>query len=403
MCGIAGFVQTHPFIREDAVPLLWEALALRGPNDQGYLSLDNNQFICQRHWNPAHAVSPLLLVHRRLSILDLSPSGWQPMCSPDGNYALVFNGEIYNYRELRALLEQEGFTFKSQSDTEVLLYALMAWGADALKKCIGMFALAFVNKSARTLLLARDFFGIKPLYYGTKTGVLAFCSTISGVLSSLKMPAVAHRSKALEYLTYGGTDEGSQTLFAGVHQLPPAHYAKISLDAPEKLEITRYWRAEVQQTIDCSFDEAKAEVRRIFLESIGLHLRSDVPLGTALSGGLDSSSIVMGMRAHLGPSAQLHAFSYIADEERIKEERWVDLLAKQAQITPDKIFATESDLANQIALLARSIEEPCTSASVFAQRLVFERAKMRGITVMLDGQGADEIFGGYDHYLAIQL
>jgi asparagine synthase (glutamine-hydrolysing) len=401
MCGIAGLVGTA---EEDLAPLAASFLRIlehRGPDDLGYLLLSHRGVRLGRG-RPDSLPASTLLVHRRLSILDLSEAGWQPMGTPDGRHFLVFNGEIYNYLELRRELEVLGQSFHSHSDTEVLLRACVEWGPAALNRLVGMFAFALLDLHQRTLFLARDFFGVKPLYYTWVGGRFAFASEIKALLELPGVPRRADPGRLYDYLRFGRTDHGGATLFAGIRQLPAAHYLHVSLDRPTPAEPIRYWQVDLDDRLDVSLDEASRRLRELFLENVRLHLRSDVAVGAALSGGIDSSAIVNSMRA-VEPGLDIHAFSYVADDPVLSEERWVDLVGHSAGARLHKVHSTPDELVADLDRLVHQQDEPFGSTSIYAQHRVFRRAREAGITVMLDGQGADEMLAGYRPYLAARL
>lgn len=404
MCGIAGIVLREPgHVDGELLSRLSRRLAHRGPDDVGYLSSHGGQVETGRTFPDAGASAEVVLLHRRLSILDLSDSGWQPMSSPDGRYHIVLNGEIYNFLELRRELEALGHRFRSHSDTEVLLAAYSEWGRAALPKLVGMFALAILDTQARTLFLARDFFGIKPLYYTLDGPGFAFASEIKALLEIPGIPRTVDPERVYAYLVYGLTDHGHRTLLSSVRQLPAAHCLEIALDRPTEARPERYWNLDTTQRLDVSFEEAAGRLRDLFLESIRLHLRSDVPLGAALSGGIDSSAIVAAMRHILGDSADIHVFSYVADDAAISEEHWIDLAGEAAGARVHKVRATTDDLIAELNALIDTQDVPFGSTSIFAQRRVFQRAREDGVKVMLDGQGADEMLGGYHGYAAARF
>ncbi len=295
MCGIAGFITRNGHADAQRIPAVLQQLRHRGPDDHGYLLFGGGKVESQRTGALSIENPEVILLHRRLSIIDLSESGWQPMSSRDGRYHVVFNGEIYNYLELKEELTALGHRFFTQSDTEVLIVAFKQWGAEALRRFIGMFAFALLDTLDRTLFLARDFFGIKPLYFRVTGECLAFASELK-VLAELSPGALqVNPERLLLYLRHGTGDYGTSTLFADIQQLPPAHYMSVSLDDFTGAQPVRY-RKPSMGAIDISFDDAAGRIRELFLKNIRLHLRSDVPLGAALSGGIDSSSIVMAMR-----------------------------------------------------------------------------------------------------------
>jgi asparagine synthase (glutamine-hydrolysing) len=410
MCGIAGI------LRRDGAPMdvhtlarLTASLAHRGPDDVGFLGgFDDGTLRTARSAEVAQG-SRVALGHQRLSIIELGPGGWQPMVSQDGSLALVFNGEIYNYRELRRELEAEGHRFRAQSDTEVLLASLERWGLGALSRLVGMFAFAAVDARARRLVLARDPFGIKPLYYAEGPHGLLFASELRGLLAARGGSRRIHPRRLYDYLRFGLTDDGEETLFAGVRQVAGGHALSFSLDQADPPTLHRYLGlgGSSESSRDPfsvrSFEEAAEQLRSLFLESIRLHLRSDVPVGAALSGGIDSSSIVCAMRAAAEQPLELHAFSYVADDPALSEERWIDLAGGAARAQIHKVRLTPQELVSDLDELLRVQEQPFGSTSIYAQYRVFRLAKEQGIRVLLDGQGADEMLGGYRTYLASRL
>ena len=314
MCGFAGILQWDGRdIRPDDLKRMGESLRHRGIDDLGYLCWNGDRqgkAVRDRRQVPGGCVG---LVHRRLSILDLTEAARQPMSTPDNRHHIVFNGEVYNYLELRSELKKLGHTFRSNSDTEVVLAAFLQWGSEALKRFIGAFAFAILQIDTGKLFLGRDFFGIKPLYYTRWAGGLAFASEIKALLGLPRVAARANPQRVYDYLRFGITDHGTESTFAGIRQMPSAHWAEIDLDTPGELTPVRYWSIETSEPIDISFDEAARRLREMFLENVRLHLRSDVPVGATLSGGIDSSAIVMAMRAVQGKDTAIHTFSHIAD------------------------------------------------------------------------------------------
>lgn len=402
MCGIAGYVALPGRGRPEAAANVLRSLEHRGPDDFGWLALTGKNVNSGRIYQQPPTRPEALLLHRRLSILDVSESGWQPMSSRDGRYHIVYNGEIYNYIELRQELENLGHRFGSASDTEVLLAALAEWGQGALRRLVGMFAFALLDTKSRTIQLARDFFGIKPLFYMEDEGCVYFASEIKALREfGLSHPRV-DAERLLLYLRFGIADFGQGTMLSRVRQVPPAHYITISLDTCQPDAPQCYWRLDTGGTIDLSFNEAAAQLREIFLRSVQIHLRSDVPVGLALSGGIDSSSILGAIR-HLDSKAVIHAFSFIAEDAAISEERWVDIASAYARAQVHKVRATADELAQDLGAMMQYHDEPFGSTSAYAQFRVFRAAHHAGVKVMLDGQGADEILAGYDQYKGARL
>jgi asparagine synthase (glutamine-hydrolysing) len=325
------------------------------------------------------------------------------MASKDGRHWMVFNGEVYNYVELRSELERAGHAFHTTTDTEVVLAAYREWGAECLYRFIGMWALCIWDSLQRSLFLARDPFGIKPLYYWSGNGAFAFASEIKALLEFPGVARGAHPQHIYDYLRFGWTDHGSNTFFANIHQVPSGHWMTVSVDRPDKPRIERYWELRTTSLQGCSRQEAASRLRKLFLDSVNLHLRSDVSVGSALSGGIDSSSIVTGIR-HLHPEAvELATFSHIDADPVLSEERWVDLITRAARARARKVTPRPEDLLRDIAELVHIQDQPFASTSIYAQFRVFRLAQEHGVKVMLDGQGADELFGGYPSYVSARL
>ncbi len=403
MCGIFGVVTPH----NKTVFVDKRILAHRGPDDYGGLVWDGiaSPYLIQEPMeiqSKSHKAL-VLFEHFRLSILDLSKAGWQPMGTPDGRFFIVYNGEVYNYKELRKELEREGYRFQSQTDTEVVLYAYTAWGAQALQKFIGMFALAILDTQKRKVFLARDCFGIKPLYYMHYQKGLAFASEIKALLALPDVKAQAHPQRVYDYLRYGLTDHEAETLFQGIYHVPPAHFMIVSIDNPGQARLERYWDPLPDERLTLSFDKAATRLRELFLESVQLHLRSDVPLGTALSGGIDSSSIVSAIR-YLEPQAEIHTFSFIPGENSaISEDHWVNIVGNHVGAFMHKVRPRPEELPRDLDDLIFAQDEPFGSTSIYAQYRVFRLARENGIKVMLDGQGADELLAGYSSYYVARV
>jgi asparagine synthase (glutamine-hydrolysing) len=397
MCGIGGLTLTLPGpVKAEWLKGFLEDLAHRGPDDQGWVSFQQRR--CREGRRVEQdIVCESLLVHRRLSIIDVSEAGHQPMSTPDGRDWITYNGEIYNFVELREELQTLGHTFRSHSDTEVLLAAYAEWGVHSLNRLVGMFAFAILDRQTRRLFLARDFFGIKPLYYTFWQEGFAFSSEI---LPLLRLPGVTREvnpERLYDYLRSGVSDRGADTFFAHIKQMPAAHYMELLLDQPHAARPVRYWDIDLRQKPEISFEAAVKQLRDLFVESVRLHLRSDVPVGAALSGGIDSSSIVMVMQ-HLQPKLDIHAFSYVAQDPMISEERWVDLVGKPANVSVHKVRVSPQALIDDLDHLIGIQGEPFISTSIYAQSRVFRQAQEAGIKVMLDGQGADEMLAGYSTY-----
>lgn len=389
MCGIVGGYWRKSPANADA--LLADALAklkLRGPDDRGCDVVSTGNGV-------------VALGHARLSIIDVSSGGHQPMISADGRFALVFNGEIYNYRELREELRGFGHHFQSQSDSEVLLAAWAQWGSECLPKLDGMFAFVVHDRQRQRLVCARDGFGIKPLFFLSEPGRFLFASTQRALVALRGEPPRADWQRCYDYLVHGDYDGTESTFVAGVRQIPPGHLLEIDLTGCLSSEAQSWW---IPRTVEdrWTFSDACEAVRETFLTNIRLQLRSDVPLGAALSGGVDSSAVVCAMR-YVEPSADINTFSYIARGTSLDEEYWVDRVTAHVGARAYKVTADEGDLLRDLDDLIEAQGEPFGSTSIYAQYRVFHLAREHGVTVTLDGQGADELLAGYSGYPGFRL
>jgi len=394
MCGFLGLIagdKNSPRSLIQRVGIGLASLAHRGPDDQGVES-----FRCGEY--------SLVMGHTRLSIINLSSAGHQPMQTDDGRWSIVFNGEIYNYRELRELLSSSGYLFRADTDTEVLLAAWSFWGAACLSRLVGMFAFAIYDQEECTLTLARDGFGIKPLFYVQEqtSRNWVFASEISALVAFLQTQPALNLQRAHDYLIYNSYDNLPATFFEGIEQLLPGHWLQFSLRNGQCSDSVRWWHPRISARTDLTFSQAAQELRERFLDNIRLHLRSDVPLGAALSGGLDSSAVVCGMR-HLEPHAPIHTFTFVAPGSPVDEEPWADLVNAHVGAISHKIHACPGELAVDIDALISAQGEPFGSTSIYAQYRVFQAAREAGFIVTLDGQGADELLAGYDGYPQARL
>lgn len=385
MCGIVGsYWKVEPDNSKELLTRSVHALAHRGPNDKGV-------------WFYRTPQDTLGLAHTRLSIIDLSSSGHQPMHSSDGRYTLVYNGEIYNYLELRQKLRREGWHFDSNTDTEVLLACWILWGKAALSLLRGMFAFTIHDRDKCTLTCVRDSFGIKPLYYQFDQDSFAFASEIPALLTLLFRRPPLNLQRAYDYLVAARYDNEENTFFEGIYHLLPGHFLKLDLKNEISPVVQQWWWPSIKERTDLSFVDASEQLRGMFLSNVRLHLRSDVPLGAALSGGIDSSALVCAMR-HVEPDMPIHTFSYVARGSEVDEEHWVDLINEHVGAIAHKVVVSPEELAGDLDDMIRTQGEPFGSTSIYAQYRVFKMAKDHGIIVTLDGQGADELLAGYNGY-----
>ena len=386
MCGILGLFSTVQ--SSDLEQRVHEGLRLlqhRGPNDRG-----------QDFFFVAGGI--LALGHTRLSIIDLSPGGHQPKHSSDGRYTIVFNGEIYNYKELRQELQVLAHQFQTDSDTEVLLACWAQWGAKCLTRLRGMFAFAVFDHQSLTLTCVRDAFGIKPFFYRQSEDGFWFSSELSALLTLLSQKPALNVQRAYDYLVGGSYDNCDDTFFDGIHHLLPGHLLALDLEYPQKkAEPVRWWKPSISQRTDMSFADAVDQLRTMFLSNVRLHLRSDVPLGAALSGGIDSSALICAIR-HVEPDMPIHTFTYAAEGSDVDESRWAAIVNSHTGSIAHKVIVRSEELAADLDDMIRAQGEPFGSTSIYAQYRVFRMAREQGITVMLDGQGADELLAGYNGY-----
>lgn len=384
MCGIVGGAFYRGGDVAERMPAALERLNHRGPDDKGFNVYRNGQ-------------STIALGHTRLSIIDLSNAGHQPMHTSDGRYSIVFNGEIYNYKEIRKDLQDLGSYFKTESDTEVLLVAWSTWGKQCLRKLIGMFSFVIYDNKSEVLTCVRDQFGIKPFLYAEDGESFVFASDASALLKLKDNKPTLNLQRAYDYLVYGQSDTTTETFFSGICNLLPGHLIEVSVRSFEKVKPVRWWNPNIKEHEGWTFDQAVEQVRAQFLNSIRLHMRSDVPLGAALSGGIDSSAVVCAMR-YLEPEAPIHTFSYIAKDSDLSEEAWIDMVNEHVGAVSHKVVVSKDELASDLDSMILSQGEPFGSTSIYAQYRVFQMAHETGITVTLDGQGADEMLAGYDGY-----
>lgn len=389
MCGIAGIVGQRT-VRAEAVEAMIARLEHRGPDGDGLWRSDDGRAV---------------IGHRRLKILDLTDAADQPMADGAGRAVLTFNGEIYNFRELRARLAAEGESFRSTGDTEVLFSAYLRWGEAALSELNGMFAFAILDVRRRKLFCARDRFGEKPFYFAAGDGFFAFASELKAILAIDGIDGAPDVARALAFLASGrrGLDDARETAFRGVRQLLPGECLTVDLDTL-KVATRRYWSPRPDPDASrLPEDAAIARMRDLLTDSVSLRLRSDVPLGSCLSGGLDSGSIVCLARRLIGRDTPYHVFTGRFPDSAADEGEYAAVVAEATGATVHECRPTPEDLLERLEGFAWMNELPVASASQYAQWCVFESARAAGVTVLLDGQGGDEILGGYEQYFGPYL
>lgn len=374
MVSVSGSVDA------DAVRRMTDGLIHRGPDDHGY-------------WADDHCA----LGHRRLSIIDLSPAGRQPMANADSRVQITFNGEIYNFQQLRRELESEGYLFRTQTDTEVILHAYDRWGDGCVKKLRGMFAIGLWDVRRKHLLLARDRVGKKPLFYARLGDRLWFASEIQALLTVPDIPRDVNHSAIDTYLSYGYIP-APDTGFTYINKIRPGYVLSIDLENGEQKE-KRYWNLSYQPKIEIDEEEACRLLREKMAEAVRLRMISDVPLGAFLSGGIDSS-IVVGLMAELS-AKPVKTFSIGFKEAAFDETIHARRIAEKWG-TEHHEFIVKPDAASIIPMLVRHYGEPYADSSAIPTYYVAKMTRQH-VTVALNGDGGDESFVGYERYMANDL
>ncbi|HOY33204.1 MAG TPA: asparagine synthase (glutamine-hydrolyzing) [Bacteroidales bacterium] len=424
MCGIAGILKIEPSAPEVTASLhkMADKLRHRGPDDEGYVCFgNNNTYVCggkdtqQGAWdmNLSYAVQDnietvpggqfLGLAHRRLAVIDLSPAGHQPMCNDSKTVWVVFNGEIYNYWEIREELESKSVQFKSSSDVEVLLRAYEHWGLDFLSKLNGMWSFVLYDTESACLIGCRDRFGVKPFYYINSKRFFAFASEQKALLQ-LSSGVSVNPAAVFDYLMHSRVERTEDGLYTDIRELLPSHYMIYDLNT-NQMEITRYYNLEYN-TSSGRFDTADSQkiihqVKEKIERAVTLRLRSDVNVGFCLSGGIDSSSII-GVSQKINArnplrqlSGKLHAFTADCDEKSINELHWAEQVVKKHDLNWHTCRCHAEDLFDELENIIYYQDAPLFSTSTYAQSSVMKLARENNITILMDGQGGDELFAGY--------
>jgi len=380
MCGIAGIIDSEKKPFNDNVEAMMAIQCHRGPDDEGVFSDDE-----------------VALGHVRLAVLDLSPSGAQPMSTPDGRYTIVHNGEVYNYLELRQELEDIGAgPFRTQTDVEVILRAFATWGPACLDRFIGMFSFAIWDRVNRSLFCARDRFGIKPFYYAEHQGRVLFASELKALFRA-GVPRRPNQAIIYEYLTWGYYEHSDQTFFADVKQLLPGHSLTIKADGAICRRQYYTLADHVEQSTPAGEVEAAARLLDLMQDAIKLRLRSDVSVGITLSGGLDSSTLLALTNAASG-TANVELFSGIFENPNYSERPWIEAMAAETHQAVNFSVMHEEDVWTRFDRIMWHQEEPFGGVPTMAWAALFETAQHRDVTVLLEGSGLDDMLGGYRKY-----
>lgn len=401
MCGIAGIIGRSADL--SAIFTMTAVQKHRGPDDHGHLFVgpDAADFVRDESDGVPDQGHFAALGHVRLSILDVTEGARQPMHLTDGKDWISYNGEIYNYVELRAELQELGFSFRTTGDTEVLLAAYRAWGMECFNRFNGMWAVIIWDEKNGCFVLSRDRFGVKPLHYATCNGALYLSSEIKGITSATDVARTANRAAIFEFLKFGTVNQSNKTFFAHIHAFPPGHFAIIDPETPEQIAPQRFWDFTAPQSAKITQAEADAEFARLLKSAVNIRMRSDVPVGSCLSGGLDSSSIV-GLAAK-GQAENFHTFTSCFDDPRFDERRWAELVNAQMQTQAHYVMPDQQAFIEDLEKLIWHQEEPFTTASIFAQWCIMRAARSAGIPVLLGGQGADEVLCGYRKFIMYYL
>lgn len=383
MCGIAGILGIQPENKQRMDVMLIQQKH-RGPDAKAIWRDDK-----------------ITLGHNRLSIIDLTTNSNQPMVSNCGNFVIVFNGEIYNYLEIKQQLV-DCYSFKTTSDTEVLLAAYIIWGKKMLDKLNGMFSFAIWNKKENLLFAARDRFGVKPFYYTVFNDQLYFASEIK-TLFATAIPKKDNKKVWANYYSFGTYGLPNETFFEDIHQLPGGHYLEIHFlnNRVDKKITTQKWYhfiERIAQIKQYAKEELRQAYKELLIDSIKLRFRADVPLGMNVSGGLDSSTLISLVHQNLPTNKTIEAFTFYSNDENYDELPWVNQLIEQTPYHLNKVLLQYDKIPNLIEEISFFQDEPYGGFPTLAYSLLFKNAKNKGVKVILDGQGIDEALAGYDYY-----
>jgi asparagine synthase (glutamine-hydrolysing) len=418
MCGIAGFFNQNAAIGPHTIRLMTDTLRHRGPDDEGYLAANTLSGSLWELTGPASAIARrrieefredaiLWLGHRRLSIIDLSAAGHQPMTNAGQWLWIVYNGEIYNFIELREELKGLGHIFRTNTDTEVLLAAYERWGKECVHKFNGMWAFVIYDRRKNVLFGSRDRFGVKPLYYFFDGKQFAFASEIKALMKLPCMRNQINPAALFDYLVLDVEEKEEEGLFKDIFELFPSHSFEFNLQA-NSFSKWRYFRLEYEGAWHnfnkCTFDSQIDILRVLISDAIRIRLRSDVMVGSCLSGGIDSSSIVcivndlMRQRGfpQIGDTQKVFTACYY--DARIDESKWAKIVADGTAVDWLRTFPTKGQLWDDLEDLIYTQDLPFGSTSIYAQFRVMKLVRESGVKVLLDGQGGDELFSGYPHY-----
>ncbi len=398
MCGIAALFSLKP--DKNIRSLIGKSLDLiahRGPDGRGIILGYGSRLVSDQ----SDGFADWGLGHVRLAIIDTSATGSQPMCTAAGDCWISYNGEVYNYVELRLDLEDQGYQFRGTSDTEVILAAYRMWGPSCVKKFNGMFAFVIVDLAKGLVFAARDRMGVKPLYIWLGSDKVLLVSEPKQLLAFPDFRPKAHRQQVMDFLIDGVLGhEPNLCFFEGVYPLPPAHVLTWRLGSVPDLDKAEcYWRPKTV-TRPIAWAQAVEETGALFRDAVRLRLRSDVPVGSCMSGGADSSSIVGVATRELG--YQMNTFSSCFDDERFDEQYYIDAVNRHCRTKPFKVFPTLEQFLTEIDTVAYHQDEPVGGVA-YPQWTIMRAARKAGVPVLLDGQGGDEVLCGYNKFAYFYL
>ncbi|NVK18576.1 MAG: asparagine synthase (glutamine-hydrolyzing) [Methylocystaceae bacterium] len=403
MCGLVALVNSKKGILPQALADMCQTIAHRGPDGEGFafLNTDQAELFDRDHLDQPLASEALVgLGHRRLSIVDVSEGGHQPKTDPSGRFWVTYNGEIYNFLELRTELIELGHRFKTHSDTEVLLAAWAEWGTNCLDKLNGMFAFVLYDRKENTVFAVRDRFGVKPLYlwHGPK-GMIGFASEIKAFTVLEGWKARMDDQAVYDFLVWGLSDHSRRTMFGRVEQIAPGSMAVIKMGKPPHFQ--KWYQPRPSSFVPKDFFEASEQFHDLFMKSVRLRLRADVPVGTALSGGLDSSSIVCAVHAlrEEGIEVSRHAFSARSKNKDFDEGDFMQAVVAKTHVDHHECWPDADGFLHNLDQMIWHHDEPFSSASIFAEWKVFETVGKSDVKVTLDGHGADETLLGYTAFI----
>ena len=421
MCGIAGVIsKTNSVSLKDTVLAMSQAVKHRGPDGEGFAFFStakttpaySNETPQINKESKSYLFNPntplqniendykIAFAHRRLSIIDLSESGHQPMCDATADYWITFNGEVYNYIELREELKSKGHVFVTQTDTEVVLESYKEWGFECLQKFNGMFAFALLDKKNNQIFCARDRVGVKPFYYCNTDSAFAFASEYKVFIKSGLVKFEINETQQFDFIVNGNLENTEQLLFKGIYELKPSHYLVYNLSSHTH-RLTKYYELP-SQLISSKNEKGLIQlIEEKLVNAINLRLRSDVEVGSCLSGGLDST-IIAGIVKHLLPDKKMKLFTAVFPDETFDETSYAKLASDHVNGNWKTVSPTANEFFRDIESLNYFQDLPVWSTSTYSQHRVMKLAADNGIKVVLDGQGADELFAGYSHhYMAL--